>query len=249
MAHDRGNSIRIATIMTGVGLAALVLGAAPSRASGPVDGRIITHGRRDAPMVALTFDLCPTHAPVELDERIVDALVAAHAPATFFVSGRWARARPDAVRQLAAEPLFEIANHTYHHPHLLRSSDDDVRSELTITEAALRELTGRSPRWFRPPFGEVDARIGRIAAEVGLGTIEFDVASGDPSPGLTAARLVQSVLERTHAGSIVVMHANHRRFPTAEALPAIIAGLRRRALRLVTVSELVDGSAEVEPPR
>ena len=35
------------------------------------------------------------------------------------------------------------------------------------------------------------------------------------------------------------MHLNHPAFPTAEALPAIIAGLRARGFDLVTVSELL----------
>ena len=207
---------------------------------------VFEHGSRDSPTVALTFDLCPTHAPVELDERIVAALVAAEAPATFFVSGRWALARPEAVRRLAAEPLFEIANHTFHHPHLTRSDDGRIRDELVTTDAVLEKLAGRAPRWFRPPYGEVDGRVSRIAAEVGLGTVSFDVVSGDPTPGMTVARMVRAVLDRARRGSIVVMHANHRSFPTAEAVPEIIAGLRARGLEPVTVSRLLDGSGAVE---
>ena len=210
---------------------------------------VISHGRRDVPMVALTFDTCPTRAPVELDERIVDALVTARVPATFFVSGRWARALPNAVRRLAAEPLFEIGNHSWRHPHLKQLDDARVRTELTQTQTELERLTGRPPHWFRAPFGEVDGRIAAIAAEVGLGTIEYDVASGDPSPGLTKAALVRSVLARTRPGSIVVMHANHRRFPTGEAVPDIIAGLRARGLELVTVSRLLAQHQPVDVTR
>ena len=204
------------------------------------------HGPRDRPRVALTFDVCPTRPPVELDERIVEALLAAHAPATFFVSGRWARTLPDVVRGLAAEPLFEIGNHTFHHPHLTNEPDDEVRHELVATQELLHGLSGRTPRWFRPPFGEVDERVTGVAAEVGLGTVQFDVASGDPASGVTADALVRSVLERAKAGSIIVMHANHRRFPTAVAVPGIIAGLRARGWELVTVSDLV-GAPAVEP--
>lgn len=200
---------------------------------------VIAHGARDRPLVALTFDLCPTRAPVELDERIVDALVAADAPATFFVSGRWAQARPEGVRRLAAEPRFEIANHTFHHPHLLASGDATVHDELVVTDHLLESMTGRTPRWFRPPYGEVDARVVRLASEAGLGTIQYDVVSGDPSPGATAEGLVRTVLSHARPGSIVIMHANHRRFATADAVPRIVDGLRARGLRLVTVSELL----------
>ena len=210
------------------------------------DARIVTHGPREVATVALTFDVCPTKPPVELDERIVDALVAAHAPATFFVSGRWARTLPDAVRRLAAQPGFEIGNHTFHHPHVRRLDDDEISRELVTTQALLSELTGQTPRWFRPPFGEIDARVARLAAALGLGTIQFDVVSGDPANGVTAPTLVRAVLEHARPGSIVVLHANHRCFPTADAVPAIVAGLRARGLELVTVSELL-ASPPVEP--
>jgi peptidoglycan/xylan/chitin deacetylase (PgdA/CDA1 family) len=208
--------------------------------------RIVRHGGRDLPRIALTFDVCPTRAPVELDERIVDELVTAHAKATFFVSGRWAKAKPDVVRHLAAEPLFEIGNHTFRHPHLIRADDAHVREELASTQELLRSLTGRTPTTWRPPFGEVDDRIARIAAGIGLATIEYDVISGDPIPTATATSLVRAVLLHAKAGSIVVMHANHRRFPTAAAVPQIIAGLRARGMELVTVSELVGKSVPVD---
>jgi peptidoglycan/xylan/chitin deacetylase (PgdA/CDA1 family) len=216
MPHGRPIAIRASTVTT------VFLAAALARtvvADPPASADIVTHGSRDVPMVALTFDACPTKPPVELDDRIPAELVAAQAPATFFVSGRWAKTLPDAVRRLAAEPLFEIGNHTTRHPHLKKLDTAHVRSELTDTQDILEGLAGRRPRWFRPPFGEVDARIAGEAASVGLGTINFDVASGDPAPGMTRARLVHAVLANVRPGSIVVLHANHRRFPTAEALP------------------------------
>jgi peptidoglycan/xylan/chitin deacetylase (PgdA/CDA1 family) len=182
---------------------------------------------------------------MELDDRIVDALVARHARATFFVSGRWARAQPDAVRRRAREPQFEIANHSNHHPHLRRLDDEEIRRELTATQDVLREIAAPAPRVFRAPFGEVDARIARIAADAGLATIEYDVISGDPGPAVTKSQLVRTVLEHARPGSIVVMHANHRRFATADAVPEIVDGLRARGLEPVTVSELLT----VEPAR
>jgi peptidoglycan/xylan/chitin deacetylase (PgdA/CDA1 family) len=217
-------------------------------AAGP-EALVRTHGPRNAPRVALTFDLCPTHPPMEIDDRIVEALVARRARATFFVSGRWARARPDAVRRLAREPLFEIANHSFHHPHLMTLDDDEIRHELTATQDVLRELDVPAPRVFRAPFGEVDARIARIAADAGLTTIEYDVVSGDPGPTATRTHLVRTVLEHARPGSIIIMHANHRRFATADAVPEIIEGLHARGLELVTVSELLAPRDAVEPAR
>ena len=79
----------------------------------------------------------------------------------------------------------------------------------------------------------------KVASSLGLTTVEYDLPSGDPDPRASRQRLVDWVLQRARPGSIVVMHMNHPRFHTAEALPEIVAGLRARGFELVTVGELL----------
>jgi peptidoglycan/xylan/chitin deacetylase (PgdA/CDA1 family) len=100
-------------------------------------------------------------------------------------------------------------------------------------------VTGKTPRYFRPPYGEVDARVATLAAGAGLVTIQYDVASGDPDPNLSAGALVRGVLGQAKGGSIVVFHMNKNGVHTAEALPEIIDGLRKKGFELVTVGELL----------
>jgi peptidoglycan/xylan/chitin deacetylase (PgdA/CDA1 family) len=117
--------------------------------------------------------------------------------------------------------------------------DARVRQELLRTQSEVQALTGRTPLLWRPPYGEYDARIVKIAADLGLTTIEYDLASGDPDQHATKEKLVEWVLKKVQPGSIVVMHINHLKFHTAEALPAIIQGLRTRGYVLVTVGEML----------
>jgi peptidoglycan/xylan/chitin deacetylase (PgdA/CDA1 family) len=100
-------------------------------------------------------------------------------------------------------------------------------------------LTGPQAALYRPPYGEHDERISRIAAEAGLITVQFDLASGDPDPGISKGRLLRSVTAGARNGSIIVMHMNGRGWKTAEALPDIIAELRRKGFKLVTVGEMM----------
>ena len=86
---------------------------------------------------------------MELDDRIVERLVAAGAKATFFVSGRWAEAVPDGVRRLAQEPSFEIGNHSHRHRHLRGLGDAAIRADLAATQELLADQTGHRPRWFQ----------------------------------------------------------------------------------------------------
>jgi peptidoglycan/xylan/chitin deacetylase (PgdA/CDA1 family) len=146
---------------------------------------------------------------------------------------------PEKVKFLAAQPQFEIANHAFWHPHLLEKDDDRILRELKRTQAIIKKMTGRTPHYFRPPYGEVDERVAAIAQNAGLTTIQYDIASGDPDAGLSPQRIIRSILRDAKSGSIIVFHMNRKGVHTAEVLPDIIDGLRKKGFTLVTVGELL----------
>lgn len=199
----------------------------------------VTNGpRRGAPRIALTFDACPRSRGPGYDPAILATLEKEAIPATFFVSGAWAEAHPEHLRALAESPLVEVANHAWTHPHLTRGmTDAQLAHELLWTQARLHEATGRWPRWFRAPYGELDARVAEIASRAGLTPVQFDIAAGDST--FTAERLARGVLALARPGSIVVLHANNPRFATGKALPRIVSTLRARGFSFVTVGELL----------
>ncbi len=189
--------------------------------------------------MALTFDACPTGKSDEYDEEVIRILLDKQVPATLFMSGRWVEKNPERAKFLASQPQFEIAAHSYYHPHMTEKDDQrDVR-EFRNTQAVIRKVTGKTARFFRPPYGEVDERVAQLASQCGLTTVQYDLPSGDPDPGLSAERIVRGVLRNARGGSIIVFHMNKNGIHTAEALPAIIEGLRSKGYRLVTVGELL----------
>src|SRR5205085_1946524 len=175
-------------------------------------------------------------------------LVETHTPATLFISGRWAETHLRQMRILAGNALFEIANHSFTHPHMTEVPPERQREELLWTQQILYSLTGRIPRFFRPPYGEVDPELAKQAGQTGLRTVEFDFPSGDPDRHITRDRLVAWVLAKARPGSIVVMHMNRRGWHTAEALPEIVAGLRARGFGLSQVGAMVDAARAGAPP-
>lgn len=92
----------------------------------------------------------------------------------------------------------------------------------------------------RPPYGRTSEHAADIARRAGLRTIEYELASGDPDPTETTDRIVHRVLREARPGSIIVFHVNARGVHTAEALPAVIAGLRKQGFELVTVGQLLE---------
>ena len=143
----------------------------------------------------------------------------------------------NATRQLAADPQFEIGNHSYIHPHMRGLNPTRIDQELLKTQDVMYRLTGRQGTLFRPPYGEYDSDLLDEAARVGLRTITWEVVSGDPDPHVTAADMVREVVRRVKPGSIVIMHVNGRGWHTADALPRIVSGIRKRGFTFVTVDE------------
>jgi peptidoglycan/xylan/chitin deacetylase (PgdA/CDA1 family) len=204
-----------------------------------VKPQVVFHGDRSRKEMALTFDACATRSPSGYDEALIRVLIETRTPATLFLGGKWMIEHAQPTRRLAASGLFELGNHSFLHPHMTRIPDEQVRRELEWTQIVLYSLTGRAARLYRPPYGEHDERISRISANLGLITVQFDLASGDPDPDASKERLVRSIRARAACGSIVVMHMNARGWNTAQALPEIVAELRQKGFRLVTVGEML----------
>lgn len=220
-------------------LFALFLLSKPLFGADTAGSLIIEHGPRDSRKIALTFDACPTGRPDEYDEKVIEVLLREKVPATLFLSGRWVEKNPEKAKFLASQPQFEIAAHSYYHPHMTEKDDARDLRELRNTQAEIKKVTGKTPHYFRPPYGEVDERVANLASQCSLSTVQYDIASGDPDPKLSAERIARVLLRNARGGSIIVFHMNKNGIHTAEALPVIIDGLRNKGYALVTVGELL----------
>jgi peptidoglycan-N-acetylglucosamine deacetylase len=203
------------------------------------DTLALSHGSRTQKNIALTFDACPSSTHRGFDSSIVNTLIDSGVPATFFLSGRWIIKHRREAKILASVPNFEFGNHSYSHPHFINLSDDSIQHELQRTELLLKNTFKYSSHLFRPPYGEIDGKINRIAKYLGLIPVEYDLASGDPDSAISRERLVRYVVSHVHNGSIIVMHVNGRGWHTAEALPEIIQSLRRKGFVFRKVSDLL----------
>jgi peptidoglycan/xylan/chitin deacetylase (PgdA/CDA1 family) len=206
----------------------------------PIKGIAYKHGDRNEKKIALTFDACTTKNPNRYDDKITKVLVNTKTPATIFISGKWMQEESDHAKYLASMPQFELGNHSYSHPHMTKISDQEIEAELSYTQNVFEKLLGQKPLLFRPPYGEYDQRVMDTAAKLGMRTILYDVASGDPDVHFTKDVLIKYVEDSTKNGSIIIMHINKRGWHTAEALPTIIEDLKKKGYTFVKVSELLN---------
>jgi peptidoglycan/xylan/chitin deacetylase (PgdA/CDA1 family) len=179
--------------------------------------------------IALTFD----DGPSATTPTLLDRLAAAGAPATFFVLGPNADARPDLLRRMVAEG-HELGNHTWTHRVLTALTPDDVRDDVVRTNL---EITGAggTPALLRPPFGVTDARVNEVADGFGMQVALWNV---DPQDWKTTdpAVITQHVLGAARRGAIVLLHDTSP--ATVDAVPGIVAGLRAKGFVPVTLSKM-----------
>ncbi|ADX73237.1 putative xylanase/chitin deacetylase [Pseudarthrobacter phenanthrenivorans Sphe3] len=193
-------------------------------------------------VVALTFDAGANGAGLP---KILSALSARGVPGTFFLTGNWAEANPDGVRQIVSAG-HRVANHSMTHPGFTGLSDAQIGQQVRGAEQVIL-AAGADPRpLFRFPFGERDARTiaavnnaGYVAVRWTVDTLGWKGTSGGVS--------VQVVADRTLAGlqpgEIVLMHigSNPDDGTTldADALPAIIDRISAAGYGFVTLDTLL----------
>jgi peptidoglycan/xylan/chitin deacetylase (PgdA/CDA1 family) len=200
-------------------------------------GRIIPRIETSEKVIALTFDDGPTPA---YTQGVLDVLRKKDVTATFFLMGVDVDAHPDETRAIIAAG-HEIGNHTYTHPDMTFASEDQAADEITRTDDAIRRAGYTGDIHVRPPFGKKLIGLPLHLAKHDRPTITWDVepeSYGDIATD--PAKIAAHVLEKTHPGSIIILHVMYdSREASRQALPAIIDGLKERGYRFATVSELL----------
>jgi peptidoglycan/xylan/chitin deacetylase (PgdA/CDA1 family) len=201
-------------------------------------GRTDWRGRTDSRAVALTFD----DGPGPDTERVLDLLAEHKICATFFLIGCHVERFSQTASRIVAGG-HEIGNHSYSHPIYLYRSAAETRRQLEHAQFVIAATTGVTPNIARPPCGVRTPAYFRVARELGLRTVQWDVAGYDWKRR-SGGQIAQAVLRKVGPGSIVLLHdgdseRKHDRQETVAALPLIIEGLRARRLSIVPLSQLL----------
>jgi len=219
-------------------------------------------------IVALTFDADMTPGMLRelrskrvaswYNEKVIETLRQEHVPATLFMTGLWIEAYSSETRELSADPLFELGNHSYTHGafhspcyRLFPIPDSKQAAEVQKTDDLLTKYAVSHVKYFRFPGLCSDAQAVKIVEDHGYTVIGGDVDGGDGFEKY-AKPIVSNVLAHVHPGSIVVlhMHGGPNAPETAIALADIIKKLRAEGYSFVKVSDLLKypPGAPVKPP-
>ena len=177
--------------------------------------------------IALTFDFCGGPGGSGYDQALLDTLRQRHTPATLFLNSRWITANPATARQLAADPLFELANHGTSHKPLSTTGNNaygipgtrnagEVYDEVMPNDLTLTGITGARPRYFRPGTAYMDDVAVEILHALGVRPAGFSI-NGDGGATYPAA-VVAKEIGKARPGDVVICHGNHPNGGTAEGV-------------------------------
>ena len=198
-------------------------------------------------LLVLTLDACGSPKGKGVDRELIDFLVQEQIPAVLFINARWIDANLELFRQLAANPLFEIANHgMWHKPASVSGRSAygingtkniaELVQEIDLNRQKIEALTAQKTRYYRSGTAYYDEVAVQISERLGHQVIGYSLL-GDAGATFSAAQ-VRAALLAAKPGDIILAHMNHPEAGTGAGIKAAIPELKKRGFRFVKLSEV-----------
>ena len=205
----------------------------------------IYRGDETKRVIYLTFDCGYEYGATE---KILDTLKDKQAPATFFLTGSYARGESHDFEQAYLHSLIRrmldeghmLGNHTNTHPDMTTKTAAEVADELIRVEEAVKEYFPDAPDllYFRPPEGDVDEWLIRAAAQLGYRTVLWSFAYSDyrTESQPTYEEGIEAVKRGLHPGCVYLLHAES--FTNADILAEFIDWVRSQAYDILPLCDI-----------
>lgn len=195
--------------------------------------------------VALTFDDGPYG---ETTEAILDILKRKNTKATFFVIGKNARRYPGTVKRIAQEGHI-IGNHSFNHSKFLVFNPGVLLlPNIKRTNYVIAEITGKKPRFFRPPYGLRSPLMTKRLKKSGYIMVLWDNSTKDYKARKQSFQIVEDIFRKIKPETIIALHdgrdnkKNYSRENVIGALPELIDKITQEGYEIVPLSILLNAS-------
>lgn len=182
------------------------------------------------PMIAITFDDGPHPKNTQ---QVLDLFNKYDSKATFFMLGSLAEKYPSIVKQVY-EDGFEIANHSWSHENLQKSSLATMQKEIFQTQDIIFSITGKDPVLLRPPYGAFNDEVKKQAGDLHITLWDVDTLDWKYRD---ANVVKEAILNGAKDGSIILLHDIH--VTSVEGMELALPILKERGYQLVTVDTLM----------
>jgi len=189
--------------------------------------------------VYLTFDDGPVP---QATPYVLDVLKEFGVKATFFCVGSNIQKNPDLYKRILAEG-HRTANHTYNHLNGWTHADDYYFANIMACEAMMEKLEEdiimpaewRTERLIRPPYGKIKAAQCDYLKTI-YRVIMWDVITGDFDKDRGAVKCLNTAIDDTRNGSIVIFHDSVKAMVNLTyALPLYLEGCLKKGYQFKTL--------------
>ena len=115
-------------------------------------------------------------------------------------------------------------------------SKDEISKEIDSVNERIKNLTGKTPAYFRPPFGEYDNKLLSAVNEKNMVGVQWSIDSLDWK-GLSGEQIASRVIPKLKNGAIILFHNNSDH--VLDALKIILPRLKADGYKAVSIDELV----------
>lgn len=198
---------------------------APMHASAKASAEAHTEKKK----IALTFDDGPH--PV-YTEKLLDGLKEKQVKATFFLLGENIEGNEELVKRIAEEGHL-IGNHTFQHEDITKVPKEKACQQILKTSDLIHDITGITPEYIRPPFGEwddsLDCGINLFLTLWTIDTLDWTTRN--------TSEIVNRVVTKAEENDIILMHDSFD--STVKAVMQVIDLLEAENYEFVTVDEIL----------
>lgn len=198
--------------------------------------------------VALTFDDGPS--PV-WTPKILDELKKANIKATFFMVGHHVQKYPEIAKRVASDGHI-IANHGYAHSVILYYTPAEIEEEIKYTEYVIKQATGQTTQFFRPPKSWLRKNIKNAIKSMGYDIVLWSRNSKD-WVGFPHHWIVKHIAKNIQNGDILLFHDSGSitsveggdRTQTVKSIGLLTKILKDKGFQFLTLKELIYGQSLV----
>ena len=197
-------------------------------------------------VIALTMDACGSPLGMAYDEKLVNFLKKEKIPATMFINARWINKNLSTFKELASNPLFEIANHGLEHkPASVNGKSiyglsgtknvEELVDEIELNARKIESITHKRPKYFRSGTAYYDEVAVSVANKLNHQVIGFSIL-GDAGATFSTKKVEEAFL-KAKKGEIVIIHMNHPSSDTAQGTINAITKLKQKGFKFVKLSD------------
>ena len=185
------------------------------------------------PTIAITFDDGP-NATTTME--VLDILEKYQVRASFFLIGTNINDESAKSVKRAFDLGCDIENHSKTHSYMDKMTADEIKDEVAYVNDKVKEITGTTPKFFRPPYIAVNSTM--------YDNIDMTFISGlgcnDWDDKVTAEYRAKYLEKKAADGVIFLLHDAEGNSKTVEALDKAIPILLEKGFQFATISELFE---------